>query len=366
MVSAMIKLVPEQLEALDAIQNKKGIVRLLGGPGNGKTTVINTSNIAVKAAPTNKAASLIGAQTIHKLLRLKLQRHGTGYRTVKTQETPMFPIQDRVVFDEASCISSDLLERFIVPLVPNAVFVGDEAQLNPVGQHTIPFMDIKAVAEIRLTHCHRFGDEIFDVVSANRRAVLEGSPFTVPAHWASSAQEMLDSYQDGDIVIAWRNATVQAYNKLIKQHLYHTTEWVVGEHVRVGEYYEALRLPNESEYRITNLLGKGRTYGFDLEVIELDYSYVVPVLADGQQAAFRAALNGYARATDWSSYWGLKSSVCDLRSSFAITAHKSQGMTYKRVRVDFNDIFANPRANEAARAAYVAMSRASECVRSLV
>ena len=154
-----MKLIQEQLEAVDLIRDTKGPTRLLGAAGMGKSTVINSLGSITKAAPTNKAAALIGCPTIHKLLSLRLQRRGTGYVTVPTRNTPTFKIQERVVFDESSCIPKDILEKYILEIFVNPVFVGDEAQLNPVGESIIPFMRLDCPTK-RLTHCHRFGEEL--------------------------------------------------------------------------------------------------------------------------------------------------------------------------------------------------------------
>ena len=130
-----IKLIPEQLEAVEMIKDAPGPTRLLGAAGMGKSTVINAlGNSIPKAAPTNKAASIIGCPTIHKMLGLTIRKQGSKLVTVPTRATPRGKIRSPVVFDEASCIPKDILDTYILPVFTRPIFVGDEAQLNPVTE----------------------------------------------------------------------------------------------------------------------------------------------------------------------------------------------------------------------------------------
>lgn len=152
-----------QEEALDMIETATGPVRLLGGPGVGKTTVVNSVRTPlVKVAFNNKAAMLLGGTTIHKLLNLKLKRKGGKFVTLPTRATPRVPLNYKVAFDESSCIPREIMDKYVLPLIPKAVLVGDQAQLNPVGESTIPFMDLDIPTK-ELAYCHRFGGELLEV-----------------------------------------------------------------------------------------------------------------------------------------------------------------------------------------------------------
>ena len=358
-----MKLSEEQLKAVEMIDTATQPVRLIGGPGVGKSTVINhLRSRIIKVAPTNKAATLIDGMTVHKLLGLSVKEERGKVITVPTRKTPRAPILQKCVFDESSCIPKDILEKYILPLVPNAIFVGDEAQLNPVGEEKIPFIALD-LPTVKLEHVHRFEGELLEVAYDLRKSIFNDEhEFAIPASWQSS--EIYD-LGENDIIIAWRNDTVNLYNQLIKKHRFGTTDWVVGEHVRIGTHYERLRLLTESEYTIVNV-SRDFSTPYEAWKITLSDGSIVPVLHDSEKSKYKHELKKLADAQDWPSFWFLNKMFCDLRPSFAITAHKAQGSTYDNVYVDYFDIFGNNNTNEARRAAYVATTRARYSVRNLV
>ena len=63
----------------------------------------------------------------------------------------------------------------------------------------------------------------------------------------------------------------------------------------------------------------------------------------------------------WGGFWALKNEFMhDVRPCHAITAHRSQGSTYRSVFVDVEDILSNYNTTEALRCLYVACTRASD------
>jgi exodeoxyribonuclease-5 len=65
------------------------------------------------------------------------------------------------------------------------------------------------------------------------------------------------------------------------------------------------------------------------------------------------------KGVTWYTYYLVRKYFSELRASYAITSHKSQGSTYKDTFVDIKDIMANPNKEEALRCLYVAISRTS-------
>ncbi|MCK4500468.1 AAA family ATPase [Candidatus Babeliales bacterium] len=362
----MITLDAAQEEALDMIETATTPVRLIGGPGCGKSTVINhLKSRVVKVAPTNKAAMLIGGTTIHKLLSLRIQRKGSKMITVPTRNTPLVPLNYKVVIDESSCISRDIMNKYIKPLIPKAVYVGDQAQLNPVGETTIPFMGLDIPTK-ELDYVHRFGGELLEVAYDMRKCVFDpNAGFKVPLSWACDQDELLAKLKDEDVIVAWRNKTVNMYNRLVRMHKFGTTDWQVGEKVRIGSHFLKLELPTESEHFIERI-EKGKSGGYHVWFVHLDCNKVVPVIHDGDKEEYDLMLESLASQQKWKHFYALKDSYCDLRPSYAITAHKSQGSTYDNSFVDFADIFENPTSNEAIRAAYVSTTRARHTARNLI
>ena len=137
-----ITLMPRQVEAVKcALTNK--VVVITGGPGTGKTTIINAilkifAKAGVKfllAAPTGRAAKRMSeatgheAKTIHRLLEYSIQKGGFQ----KDDKTPMKC--DLLVVDVASMIDTTLMHHLLKAIPPRAtlILVGDVNQLPSVG-----------------------------------------------------------------------------------------------------------------------------------------------------------------------------------------------------------------------------------------
>ncbi|MBW2407991.1 MAG: ATP-dependent RecD-like DNA helicase [Deltaproteobacteria bacterium] len=137
-----IRLAKNQADAIRcALENK--IMVITGGPGTGKTTIINTilkifSTLKVKtflAAPTGRAAKRMSettgheAKTIHRLLEYSLTKGGFQ----KNEKKPLNC--DLLILDEASMIDTILMHHLIkaVPVFATVILVGDVNQLPSVG-----------------------------------------------------------------------------------------------------------------------------------------------------------------------------------------------------------------------------------------
>jgi exodeoxyribonuclease V alpha subunit len=137
-----ITLAEKQIGAIQsALANK--IMIITGGPGTGKTTIINAvlkifSKLNVRtllAAPTGRAAKRMsettghGAKTIHRLLEFSFIKGGFQ----KNQENPLNC--DLLILDEASMIDTILMHHLLkaVPPFATVILVGDVNQLPSVG-----------------------------------------------------------------------------------------------------------------------------------------------------------------------------------------------------------------------------------------
>jgi len=141
-----ITLAEKQLEALRcSVENK--VVVITGGPGTGKTTIINAvikifSRMKLKimlAAPTGRAAKRMSeasgyeAMTIHRLLEFSFQKGGFQRNEKKPLDC------DLLIVDEASMIDTVLMHHMLKAAPPRATFilVGDVNQLPSVGAGAI-------------------------------------------------------------------------------------------------------------------------------------------------------------------------------------------------------------------------------------
>ncbi len=358
----------EQQKGLDALKACTGLARLTGGPGVGKSTLVKHLGNEIPlnmCATTNKAAKIIGGSTIHKLLALRVKRVQGKETLVTTMKTPRSPLPFRVLIDEGSMMcptATQLVQR----LIPKAILCGDDGQLNPVDCDYIPFMEVKVQTQVHLNKVWRFEGDILTTAYQMRDVIFGGSDgCSIPDKWMDkNFDNTIKDMGDDDVVIAWRNKTVNRYNRILQMHKYGTLDWVVGQKVRVGTFFNlptGEQLPTEHEAIITGL-DSGAIMGLRVWKVELDSQHWVPVVHDEDREAYDEQLSYLADMRQWNKFWPLKDMFCDLRPGHAITAHKSQGSTYPNVFVDYGDIFQNGNYIEAMRAAYVGTTRASNSV----
>ena len=161
----------------------EGVSVITGGPGTGKTTIINAiinilEDSGLKtaiAAPTGRAAKRITetsghpASTIHRLLEYSFYDDGRG-DFGRNAENPLE--YDAVVVDEASMIDLMLMNGLVNAILPGSRFiiVGDDDQLPSVGAGNV-LRDIIAseyVHYTKLKEIFRQAGESMIVVNAHR------------------------------------------------------------------------------------------------------------------------------------------------------------------------------------------------------
>lgn len=137
-----VLLAPGQVEAVRAALDSKVLV-ITGGPGTGKTTVINAvikvfeaaKGKVLLAAPTGRAAKRMSetsgseARTIHRLLEYSPTEDGFA----RNEDNPLGC--GLLVVDEASMLDNMLMYHLLkaVPLGATLILVGDVHQLPSVG-----------------------------------------------------------------------------------------------------------------------------------------------------------------------------------------------------------------------------------------
>lgn len=174
-----LTLAPQQTEAVLMSLRQKVLI-ITGGPGTGKTTIINAiikiwerlgANILM-AAPTGRAAKRMSeitgqeAKTIHRLLEYSQQKG--GFQVSESRTLPC----DLLIIDEASMIDTLLLHHLLkgVARGTTLIFVGDANQLPSVGPGNV-FRDLIAsgvIPVVELKEIFRQAQESLIVVNAHR------------------------------------------------------------------------------------------------------------------------------------------------------------------------------------------------------
>lgn len=161
-----------------------GVSVITGGPGTGKTTIINSliniletsgHKVAI-AAPTGRAAKRITetsghyASTIHRLLDYYFSEDESVMRFGYNADEPLD--YDAVIVDEASMIDLMLMNGLVSAIRPGTRFiiVGDADQLPSVGAGNVlkDILDSEYVLATRLTEIFRQAQESMIVVNAHR------------------------------------------------------------------------------------------------------------------------------------------------------------------------------------------------------
>ncbi len=179
---AGIELSPEQAEAVGEALGH-GVMIITGGPGTGKTTIINCllrlcrsrGLTPLLAAPTGRAAKRMTeatgceAKTIHRTLEVIFSPMG-GLEFQRNGDNPLEA--DILIVDEASMVDLLLMHHLLKAIEPptRLVLVGDVDQLPAVGPGSV-LRDLIAsgvLPMVRLTRIFRQARESLIVVNAHR------------------------------------------------------------------------------------------------------------------------------------------------------------------------------------------------------
>ena len=357
-------------------------------------------------APTNKAVKVLRrylddaglgecqTKTIYSLLGLSLQANGEVKEISKPDEPVDLSRFRLIVVDEGSMVN-----RFLMGAIEDAfadwgvpfLFMGDPAQLPPVGEITSPIWEIPDAS--LLTEVKRYGDSMLDLATSIRNIVDHPFPSiriaTNPpvfrlgkTEWMDKIVDNLDLFRSGEAkCVAWRNVTVDKYNSFIRGHIFgrqeaRTNAWLAGDKIvatsmlkgldddifmRTDEEATVLQValghhPIHNDFTIFNILAED----------ENGRKVTIRSLTPEGQFALNNRLNELSmeaksgKKYKWREFWRLKEAFNEIRHSYAITSHRSQGSSYRKVFVDLEDIMLNRNRQEAFRSLYVSCTRQRE------
>lgn len=400
---------------------------LTGYAGSGKTTLIKAlvkrwrkaKKRVAAVAPTHQAVSVIAeklaedgitgvdCRTLHSLLSLKAQAHGD--RQIFERDKRADPVlADVVVIDEGSMVGSDMMVHVSRHLpVSFVLFSGDPAQLPPIGERESEVFQTKSRSH--LSTILRYGGPILDLATAIRESQERDRPDWSWLRRGNDAGKGV--YVPGDMhawlkqgftskefeanpnafrYLCYRNDRVAEVNAMIRAWRYGgapETPFVPGEWAMFRQplFRDSVQLFSTNEEALVLDVKRG-TYRFRVdeadgcpEWVAEGPAWKITVQARGGDKVVvdmpvdeRSVVAVENRIKDeasvarvrWRHFHDFRSSLAKLQAIYAMTVHRSQGSTFKRVFVDVDDIGWRMEANplETKQMLYVAATRPTDAL----
>jgi len=350
------------------------------------------------SAPTNKATKVLSdflglkCRTTYSVLGLRMTADEDKKKITSSGRRLDLGRDPILVIDECGMIPSFMVE-IIIDLVRSiglrVMFVGDPAQLNPVGERRSQCWDL-AEKEDRalLREVKRYDNQLLDL-SMVLRAHIKAKDFNLCIEPNNDGHEgvfvtprrrmdklilskPLDYWRTSKVA-AWRNKTVDGYNQMIRANLGLKNDMDIGDQILLAEPImegQNIMAYTDEEFTVSSI--QKRTFKFEegnipSRVFALDgsaFTIAVPdnpatleTLLAHRASKASAARNRIDRAAKWKDFWALKESFTKVRHAYALTAHRLQGSSVDDIYVDRADVMANQDGLEALRCMYVLATR---------
>ena len=370
---------------------------LTGGAGVGKTTITrevieefeSDAKKVAKLASTGMAATLIGGQTLHSFFDLGIassveELEKNGKFEAKKKVKKLIHGIDLVVIDEISMVSDALFEMIRLRLqqsefMGSLLVVGDFLQLPPVvrGASEVMFafespawnsFDFEI---IELTHIYRTDDKKFIELLHNVRYGFIDE--NIHNHLNEYIKPLPNDLSEFTFLFG-KNISASHHNREQLKHIDEDPfikEAQIVKHLRsvneneIDRYMSDARIERELELKVGApvLFTRNSWNYFNGErgiIVNFDSSYVYVQKADGKVIKLESVAQSKSMWKE-KTVDGKKDMVEEnlftiyqypIKLAFAITIHKSQGMSIEDLIIETNEIFAPSQF-------YVALSRSS-------
>ena len=392
---------PQLHQAWDFVEHTGKSIFLTGKAGTGKTTFLKTvvqksAKRAVVVAPTGVAAINAGGVTIHSFFQLPLSPFVPDAK-VKSRfdfskdKRKIVASMDLLIIDEISMVRADLLDaidavlrRFRDRFQPfggvQLLMIGDLAQLTPVvtsedeqilkNYYDTPyFFGSKALAQsdyvtIQLEKVYRQEDDAF-ISLLNHIRTGHVSPEDIRQLNARYQPQFAPRPEDGYIRLTTHNASADRQNELELAKIDHpsftfnaTIDGTFPDYSYPTSLALTLKEGTQVMFVKNDTSGEHRYYNGRIGRVTYASQQRVFVLCQGDTEAIevepqtwenaRYKLNETTREIETEVQGTFRQ--LPLRLAWAITIHKSQGLTFDHAIIDANLSFAPGQV-------YVALSR---------
>lgn len=375
-------------------------VFLTGGAGVGKTTITldvikhfeAEAKKVAKLASTAMAATLVGGQTLHSFFDFGIagsleELEKNGKLEPKKKIKKLIHTIDLIVIDEISMVSNTLVEMIAFRLQQceykgTILVVGDFLQLPPVakGSQRIgfafesPSWEELSFEVIELTHVYRTDDQAFiELLQHIRYGYVDEQVHNQLNRYIKPLPNDLNDFT----FLFGKNISASEHNKkqleAIEGELYSKKAQIIKHKTSVNDkeiekFFDDARIEKELELKINVpvLFTRNSWNYYNGErgvVVNIDQQYLYVQKADGRIVKLETvaqsksqwvekSVNGHKEMVEENSFSIYQYPV---KLAFAITIHKSQGMSIENLIIDTNQIFAPSQF-------YVALSRSSNPV----
>lgn len=398
-----------------------------GSAGCGKTFMVNelvkrfpTYGKIYCTAPTNKAVKVLRGKvdeikgleflTTHQALKIKM------FTDFKTGEAVFKPSFDRnkpplrnislLIVDEASMLNTVLLgyiEEYATRFNVKVIFIGDEKQINPVGEDNSPVFH-KDYPEVELTEIVRQGKDnpVIDlsrnleiIGSGNEKINIDSEERKHGYMYSNDERQVIETLAhfngtDDLKFLCWTNKVADKINQKVRERIYgNPAKLEIGESMIFNTPYKETYIISD-EIVINTLAIREKEFQFVIDKngkvnpdfgedpyygkVKLKYYSINPqdefddsliVVHEHSEVKFKSTI-GLLRAkariqdVDWVDVNKFINTFADLKYNHAMTVHKSQGSTFKQTIVDIGNVKLNRNKIELERLLYTAVTRTSE------